>query len=1174
MSVRSALQAATLAFVLQAAAWGTQDSERDDLADVHELPMEFETPHTDWGSPWYGGTIRILFFSEARGTYARDVIELMQRFDIDAEAAYFDRKPVTASGDKGDWVGGEAGHGRIQKLLESPYDCYVFDGVAPEKLPPEAMETLSAHLEDGAGLILIGEDDALLRPDSRVENLPHFLRDAVEQVDLFDIERGRGARLSERPDIPYRHGWETEYDHWQQQLGRCLLWAAGREPKLEIEVASEQTVFDRDGSGLAAVVRFENAATPLSIEARCRRADGRVFPLGESAIVDREGTATFELPDALRAGDYYLEVWARGESGIESWATSSFAVTSTVGIDSLQLDPNWGEIGDVVSGRFVLDRPLNENQSVRIELLDRRDRILERAVFATSSANFQFPIEPWMPMLLRVAATVVEGDAEVVSAHEYFRVTKRHRDQFAFLVWDYPRQNTLAAYAEESMARLGTNMQLAQRTPRIELAAYDMAWVPYTTRIMARYDENRVMEPMCWNDEEKVDAHVAEIAENYRGSREHGVYVYSLGDETVTRGACRHPACLDAYREHLRDAYAGNVAALNGAWNTAYGDFSEVELSYEEDIDEARAFAEGNYPRWYDRQAFMAANFVNFCQRFDAAFKRIDPQALTGFEGAGRIDDGDDMDLLVRGLGFWAPYPGPGDEVLRSLAKPDFPRANWMGYAKDADALLARYWRMVTRGMNGVWWWRWDNVGRWHGLLAPHLGPFPAVRELMEDTRVVRDGLGTLLMRSTMLHDGIGILHSHPSVHASIIVPGDSYGASVNPRFGSYTDNHVAWHRAVRELGMQFRYITDRMLRLGEFKGQEFDALILPQTEAIGKAEAEVLRSYVRDGGTLIADTRPGLYDNHCVRKEEGVLDDLFGIERVANEEATNTHVRVVGRLGGADFDLQLLRLNIDGGVRATAASALAQARDIPVVLINRYGKGKTILLNFSMASLPALSGPSTPESVADFIRALFAEAGVEPEYELRDDTNNRARDIELVRWQNGEDTLLALHPLGDVRTGGRSWVSPERLRKRAVHVSLSQKRHVYNLHDPKASAGSGLADGFAVHLRPGRARFFALTGKELARPSVSLDASMVDRGAVATARVQVPDAGGRHALRLRAKTPSGGEADWLNQVIIAERTGTEVALPIAFNDPPGSWSIEVTDLFTGNRAVAVLEVR
>ena len=31
---------------------------------------------------------------------------------------------------------------------------------------------------------------------------------------------------------------------------------------------------------------------------------------------------------------------------------------------------------------------------------------------------------------------------------------------------------------------------------------------------------------------------------------------------------------------------------------------------------------------------------------------------------------------------------------------------------EDADSLLERYWRKVTRGCDAVWWWRWEVLGR------------------------------------------------------------------------------------------------------------------------------------------------------------------------------------------------------------------------------------------------------------------------------------------------------------------------------------------------------------------------------------------------------------------------------------------------------------------------------
>ncbi len=401
-------------------------------------------------------------------------------------------------------------------------------------------------------------------------------------------------------------------------------------------------------------------------------------------------------------------------------------------------------------------------------------------------------------------------------------------------------------------------------------------------------DEDGIMQPSCWNDEQAVRQQAASLAGHFIDARQHGVFVWSLGDEVDTQGACLSPHCAEAYRTYLREQY-GTLAALNASWSTDFDAWEEVGLSDPNDNEEAAAKRAGNFPRWFDRQAFKSYSFVQVCGKYAAAFRAIDPKSRTGFEGAGRFDRGDDLDLIIRNSEFWSPYPGTADEVIRSIAPRDFPRANWMGYTKDADSLLQKYWRMVTRGTDAVWYWRWDCIGAFHGWLAPDLRPFPAVKEILEGSQFMRDGLGDVLFKSEMLDDGIAILYSYPSTFAHRLGDGATYGG--------YESAHVAAHTLIRDSGLQFRYITDRMLRLGEFDQNRYKVLFLPRAAAIGPQEAAVIREYVEQGGTVVADVRPGIYDGHCKPLEEGVLDDLFGIQRTGVEAAVVVKDDVYGEL-------------------------------------------------------------------------------------------------------------------------------------------------------------------------------------------------------------------------------------------------------------------------------------
>ena len=62
------------------------------------------------------------------------------------------------------------------------------------------------------------------------------------------------------------------------------------------------------------------------------------------------------------------------------------------------------------------------------------------------------------------------------------------------------------------------------------------------------------------------------------------------------------------------------------------------------------------------------------------------------------------------------------------------------------------------------------------------------------------------------------------------------------------------------------------MLRRGEFDAKRYKVLVLPMAVAIGRKEAEVIRSFVRQGGTLIADVRAGICDGRCKPLDKGLL--------------------------------------------------------------------------------------------------------------------------------------------------------------------------------------------------------------------------------------------------------------------------------------------------------------
>jgi len=1158
-----ALAAAMAIAVIASAMTMAAGSAKSELEEDHALSMEFETPHTDWAKPYALGKVRVLYFgygSYGRGIEARDLIELMERFDVEAAAAYYHR---IIDSPQFQWDGGEAGIGRILRLLDEHWDCFVFNGLEVTLLPTEAQYKMYKAVSDGAGLILIGvDDDRALKPEHKIKpaDLPAFL--AHDPVgDAFHAKKGRAIRLPARPQIAFRPGWEVDYDYWLERVGRAVLWAGGKEPRLKLRMAAEATRIPRTNpreGTIKAEFEMPFRTDGIRVEKRLRRDDGAVFQMvgspeqlpgtpGPPVVIN--GSLTFRdisgETGTLRAGQYHVDIIMRGKDGVEAWATVPVEVTASRTVTDVRLDKDWGEVGDGIAGTVALAGDPLPGEMVRMQLLDARQRILVQAdqAVADSKAAFAFPIEDWMPMLLEVRAVMMAGSEEVSSTYTYFRVTKRNRGQFNFVVWDYP-PDSVAPYAEQQLARLGCTVQLYGGSPSIVAAASNTAQIPYTTRIMTAWDKKGSMKPVCWNDEPAVDQWVDSIVQPYEKSREHGVFVYSLGDETATTGCCVHPACLAAYRRYLRQEY-GDIAALNASWGTSCASWDEVNLLIPDDNDEAEALRQKIYSRWYDRQAFKGYNFVKLCERFGKHFRQLDPQARTGFEGAGGFADGTDIDLICRTNGFWSPYPGPADEVLRSIAPRGFIHANWMGYTKDAESLLGQYWRMVTRGDDSVWWWMWTGFGTFRGLLAPDLAPWPAIKEMQRDTQIVRDGLGSLLLRCKREDDGIAILWSYPSEFANKIEAGPSYG--------TYEDDHVAWQRAVRALGLQFSYVTDRMLRQGEFRARRYKVLILPQTEAVGPKEAAVIRDFVERGGTVIADVRPGVYDGHCKPLAQGALDDVFGFRRSGNAEAVTARAEITGALGSKPVAISWANAKVDAAAQPTTGKSVGHAGAAPLCIVNQIGRGRAALLNFTLDSFPRLG--DAPANVADFFAALMAFAGVEPQVVVTDAKGKPVRDTEVIRWKGRGVDFLTLF-------GGD---------EELVQVRLPGARHVYDLRD---YAYRGETQVFKARKLPRRATFIALSDEKLAPPHLERNRTHANRGEKLKLRFSYPGSGAWHAARVRVHDPSGAHAEWLDQVALVGPKGAEVILPIAYNDPTGEWTIQAVDLFTDESAVTEVTVK
>jgi hypothetical protein len=65
----------------------------------------------------------------------------------------------------------------------------------------------------------------------------------------------------------------------------------------------------------------------------------------------------------------------------------------------------------------------------------------------------------------------------------------------------------------------------------------------------------------------------------------------------------------------------------------------------------------------------------------------------------------------------------------------------------------------------------------------------------------------------------------------------------------------------------------------------QFETLVLPEVEVLGSAQAEVIRDWVKNGGTLVATGKCGLIDEKGQARANFPLADVFGVDLVSEEK-------------------------------------------------------------------------------------------------------------------------------------------------------------------------------------------------------------------------------------------------------------------------------------------------
>ena len=144
-----------------------------------------------------------------------------------------------------------------------------------------------------------------------------------------------------------------------------------------------------------------------------------------------------------------------------------------------------------------------------------------------------------------------------------------------------------------------------------------------------------------------------------------------------------------------------------------------------------------------------------------------------------------------------------------------------------------------------------------------------------------------------------------------------------------------------------------------------YETLILPTYACMSEKEAEIIKEYVKQGGNLIATFDTGMYDNWGKKRDVGILDDIFKIERkklitytntgVAYGEFTNDIEEYIFPHSGSSWDIDIKKdVKVLGKVSYEMPGRYVAYPDTfyPCMVQSKVEKGNVIYISSTLAEV------------------------------------------------------------------------------------------------------------------------------------------------------------------------------------------------------------------------------
>lgn len=554
----------------------------------------------------------------------------------------------------------------------------------------------------------------------------------------------------------------------------------------------------------------------------------------------------------------------------------------------------------------------------------------------------------------------------------------------------------------------------------------------------------------------------------------HKPFAYDLRDEAtyVISSASPHdfdfsPVSLAAFRVWLKAKY-GTLETLNESWAAAFKDWNAItpltsqEIMQREGLFDTKKqdFPKLNLAAWADHREYNEDTFASAIARYRDEILKSDAGAPIGISGTQMPSawGGFNFYKLGNATSWIEHYDVNGSlEQLRSFMLtrkvPSIHAAHYQEARGGLAGGIKDFYHVTFHGDAGALVWPFKGNDN-NANLAFEVVDGKIVRTKEGDNiaalfREGRNGIPCLLRRAQWQNEPVAVWTSAASIRADWPMDVRRDKSSWVNRASSWEGGHnfaaagrQGFYKLIEDIGLQFRCYDSSEIVNGKLAADGIKLLIAPRIIAVSKEEAAAVKTFVENGGVLLADLLAARMNDVCRvwPDGKGPLDEVLGLERAPfafTDESGKEEEEKGGYVGGFGHPMTLkIEADFNGlkagesfkhqghyepGLKAGAgAKALAGTEHGPALVEHAVGKGFAYTLNFDIPNyLTQRAKPDVEALTAMHRRVLSAiaqKAGVAPVFGVaRKGKAGHPAGLESFHWSLGDAALYAVHINGAV---------------------------------------------------------------------------------------------------------------------------------------------------------------